>query len=56
MLVNLVLRAAGKNLLFAPVRDRAERLATNEFLEGGFVGPLARDEIRGTVADIFPQR
>ena len=54
--VDFVLRAAGENLLLAPGGYVLERLAVDEIEEGLFLGPLARDEVRGVVADILPKR
>jgi hypothetical protein len=56
VLVNLVLRTAGEDLLFAPVRDGTEGIAADEILKRLLVGPFTGDEIGGTVADVFPQR
>ena len=54
--VYLVLRTAGEDLLLAPVRDSTEGIAVDEFLKRLFVRPFAGDQVRGTVADVFPQR
>jgi len=43
VLVNLVLRAAGEDLLFAPVRDGTEGIAADEILKRLLVGPFTGD-------------
>ena len=45
VLVDLVHRAAGEDLFFAPGGDVAKRLTLDEALEGFLVGPLAGDEV-----------
>ena len=54
--VDLVLRSAGQNLLFAPVGHGAEVVAADEGGKRTFVGPFAGDEVRGAVDGVFPQR
>jgi len=56
MFVDFMLRATGENLLLAPVRHGTECVAADEILKSLLIGPFAGDEIRGTVADVFPQR
>src|SRR5690242_1959395 len=51
-----MLRPTREDLLFAPGGDGAESLAGNERLERRFVRPLAGDEVRRVVGDVFPQR
>ena len=49
-------RAVGKNLFLAPVGHITEGLALNKLVKSRLVRPLAGDQVRGVVADIFPQR
>ena len=56
MFIDFVLRSAGKDLLLAPVGHVAESFAANEFRKRWLIAPLARNKIRCTVADVFPQR
>src|SRR5688500_10365275 len=56
VLVNLVLRAAGKDLLLAPCRDGTECFAADERLECALIRPLARDQVRSVIADVLPKR
>lgn len=56
MLVNLVLRTTGENLLLAPVCYFAEGFALNEVLEGLFVRPFTGDQIGSVVTYVLPER